>query len=267
MRTPLAWRNLTHDPRRLAVIVSAVGFAVVLIFMQLGFMSALLESTVQILHRLNGDWIVVSKAKYALLAAERFDLQRVEHLANRPGVAAIHPIYIETSASVLRQGRGRGFPIRVLAFREGDHALQLDSLALHADALHRPQAVLFDRASRGKYHFPASPAQTLGYAAELAGQRIELVGQFHLGIDFANDGNLIMTAANFARFFPERGLGADPLRRVDLAVIQLDEGAAQSAASRAALLGELNEILSADNMEVVSKHDLIEMVILMNLHH
>jgi len=42
LRTPLAWKNLTHDVRRLAVAVSGVAFAVILIFMELGFLNALL---------------------------------------------------------------------------------------------------------------------------------------------------------------------------------------------------------------------------------
>jgi len=70
--TPLAWKNLTHDVRRLAVAVSGVAFAVILIFMELGFLNALLESTVQLLRRLKGEIVIVSRAQYALIAAERF---------------------------------------------------------------------------------------------------------------------------------------------------------------------------------------------------
>ena len=76
MRTPLALQNLTHKPRRLVVAVSGVAFAVILIFMELGFLNALLESTVQILRRLNGEIVLISKAQYALIAAERFDNAR-----------------------------------------------------------------------------------------------------------------------------------------------------------------------------------------------
>jgi putative ABC transport system permease protein len=35
--TPLAWKNLTHDWRRLAVAVAGIGFAVLLMFTQVGF--------------------------------------------------------------------------------------------------------------------------------------------------------------------------------------------------------------------------------------
>ena len=45
-RTPLAWLNLTHDKRRFALSLAGVGFAVVLMFIELGFYHALLDSTV-----------------------------------------------------------------------------------------------------------------------------------------------------------------------------------------------------------------------------
>ena len=46
---------------RLIVAISGVAFAVILIFMELGFLNALLESTVQVLRRLNGEIVLVSR--------------------------------------------------------------------------------------------------------------------------------------------------------------------------------------------------------------
>jgi putative ABC transport system permease protein len=60
---------------------------------------------------------------------------------------------------------------------------------------------------------------------ELSGKRIRLIGTFTLGTDFANEGNLLMTARNFARYFPLRARGADPLSVVDLGIIQVEPGA------------------------------------------
>ena len=42
--TPLAWKNLTHDPRRLVVACGGVSFAVLLMYIELGFLNALLDS-------------------------------------------------------------------------------------------------------------------------------------------------------------------------------------------------------------------------------
>src|SRR3954463_784276 len=135
MRTPLAWQNLTHKPRRLVVAVSGVAFAVILIFMELGFLNALLESTVQILRRLNGEIVLISKAQYALIAAERFHIRRLYDARDVPGVAAAWPVYIE-GAALLRSGANRGYPIRVIAVSESSSALDLPPFYNELDELH-----------------------------------------------------------------------------------------------------------------------------------
>ncbi len=43
-RTPLAWLNLIHEPKRLVLAIAGTGFAVMLMFMQLGFRGALFDS-------------------------------------------------------------------------------------------------------------------------------------------------------------------------------------------------------------------------------
>ena len=46
MRTPLAWKNLTSSLSKCALAATGVGFAVVLMFMQLGFRNALIDNNV-----------------------------------------------------------------------------------------------------------------------------------------------------------------------------------------------------------------------------
>src|SRR5262245_27910846 len=204
MKTPLAWKNLTHNVRRLLVAISGVAFAVILIFMELGFLNALLESTVQVLRRLKGEFVIVSRAQYALIAAERFDTRRVYDAQEVPGVALVAPVYLESTAALLRSGDSRGFPIRVLAVREEDRILDIPQFADNATTLDKEATALADITSRRKFRFPKPGEQLDGYRGELNRKQIRLVGHFHLGVDFATDGNLLMTAANFARFFPDR---------------------------------------------------------------
>jgi len=268
MRTPLAWQNLTHNPRRLVVAVSGVAFAVILIFMELGFLNALLESTVQVLRRLNGDIVLLSKAEYALIAAERFDIHRLASARALPGVQSVSPLYIE-SAALLRTGHDRGYPIRVLGIDENDPALDLLPFIEHRDNLHGENTALADVTSRRKFHFPtregdapAEPAHNTGvarperawlpYEGELNGKQLRLVGHFYLGVDFATDGNLLMTSANFARFFSYRAGGDDPLKLVDLAVVRL-----QPDANLDAVLKQLNDTLPPD-VQALSKQQLID---------
>ena len=254
-RTPLAWKNLVHDARRLLVAISGVSFAVILIFMELGFLNALLESTVQVLRRLNGEIVIVSRAQYALVAGERFDRRRLEDAREIAGVASVSPVYIESSLATLRTPGQRGFPIRVLATPADDPAIDIPQFKSLAHALDRTGAALADVTSRRKYGFPELATSQAAYRGELNGKQLHLAGRFHLGIDFANDGNLLMTAANFRRFFPQRAVGDDPLDRVDLGVVRLEPGTAPASIVqilRRSLPGDV-EALTREQMIVREK--------------
>jgi putative ABC transport system permease protein len=250
-QTPLAWKNLTHDRARLAVAASGVAFAVVLIFIELGFMNALLESTVQILRNLNGQLVIASSTKYALPAREQFDLRRVVQAQGVPGVKAAIPVYIETYG-VLREHGFRGYPIRALAFDLDKTALEIDIPTEVSARLRAPGTALADLSNRRKYRIPRQDDELSDYHAEFCGRRIELVGLFRLGIDFVNDGNLVMTPANFAHYFPERAPGRDPLSMVDLAVVQLD-----SDADPRVVQERLRRSLG-ENVDVLTKDELIQ---------
>ena len=57
-RLPIGWLQLVHNKGRLAAALSGVAFANVLIFMQLGFLGALVESIRLPYTVLNGDILV-----------------------------------------------------------------------------------------------------------------------------------------------------------------------------------------------------------------
>jgi putative ABC transport system permease protein len=161
-------------------------------------------------------------------------------------------VCVESTAALLRTGGGRGYPIRVIAVREEDAALDIPQLTEHREALHGEATSLADVTTRRKFGFPrpGQPLQT--YRGELNGQEVRLVGHFHLGVDFATDGNLLMTAANFARFFPYRAGGDDPLRLVDLAIVRLEPNADINS-----VLEDLRQTLPTDVMPL-TKERLIE---------
>ena len=251
-RTPLAWKNLTHDRWRLVVAVAGVGFAALLIFMELGFLNALLESTVQILRRLNGELIMVSSARYALPANERFEIRRMQQAEGVPGVQAVFPLYIETLGGVLRATDSRAHPIRVLAVHEDEPVFDRQPLTKLAPQLRRPNSAIVDIASRAKFGIPTKPDQIAAFQAQLSGRRIQLVGQFRLGVDFATDGNLLMTASNFAAFFPHRAGNASPLSVIDLAIVKLVPGTNVRTAQQAL------QAALPDDVDVFTRQELIQ---------
>ncbi len=225
-RVPLAWKNLTYDRRRLSVALSGIGFAVVLMFMQTGFKNALFDSTVQILQDLNGQLVLIAKARYALPANQTFALGRIVEAKSCEGVKAAYPLYIERPRAVWEQPGGRGLPIQVFACDPSEPVLLIPEVARYAEQLKRQGAVLIDEKNKSEYGPPDSHAPWNQWrGVSLSGWSIHIVGTFRLGTDFANDGNLFMSSENFAEFFSSRTASGDPLEVVDLGVIQLEKGA------------------------------------------
>jgi putative ABC transport system permease protein len=161
-----------------------------------------------------------------------------------PGVVGVYPIYIEKPLAVLKHPGRKGYPLRVLAFRSGDPAFALPEVQRLAAELDEPFTALIDDKSKPKFGVPDDLEELRRYEAELAGKRIRFVGAFSMGTDFANDGNIIMTARNFARYFPLRARGDDPLSVVDLGVVKVDPGA--SAHQRREIAARLDRILPDD---------------------
>jgi putative ABC transport system permease protein len=233
-RTPLAWKNLTHDHRRLSVAVGGITFAVLLMFIQTGFRNALFDSTVKLVADLDTDLVLVSRGLYALPAQQRFNRQRIFQARTCEGVKEVHPLYVEQYAAVLKRPGHKGFPIRVLAGEPSASLFEDERVAAQSDSLADPRTALVDVLSKTKYGLPArDPTRLAQTDVELSGRKLHLVGNFSLGTDFANDGNLFMSDRNFAAYFPYRAAGEDPLTLVDLGVVRIERGADPQAVKRA----------------------------------
>src|SRR5690349_19956925 len=101
-RTPLAWFNLTHDRVRFALFVLGVTFAVVLMFMQLGFRGALLDSNTLLHERTRADPAPASPNRSALPMRDPFSRRRLVQVAWVPGVRVAHALSLDNGAFVLR---------------------------------------------------------------------------------------------------------------------------------------------------------------------
>ena len=252
-KTPLALRNLLHNRRRLAVAIGGLGFAVLLMFTQTGFKNALFDSTVKVIDELDADILLVNRGQYALPAKQTFSRRRIYQARSCPGVADVYPLYIETFYAVFKPLGHQGHPIRVMGYELGDPVFLIPEVTDQDEALSRPGTALVDRKSKAKYRIPdrleESPSET---DAELTDRSIRLVGTFEMGTDFANDGNLIMSDANFAEFFPFRVPMGDPLSVVDLGLVKVEPGADVQAVKR-----RLSEALP-DDVAVFAKQELVD---------
>ena len=97
MSTPLAWKNLLHNKVRTSIGVAGVGFAVILIFMQLGFLGAIKKTATQIYDALDFDLMLRSPAYLHLTEPRSFTRQRVYQAASLPEVSRARPFYLGLS--------------------------------------------------------------------------------------------------------------------------------------------------------------------------
>ena len=254
-RIPLAWKNLTHNYRRLFSAIAGITFAVILMFVERGFQHALLDSTVYVIEDLNADLIIHSQGRYLFEAPHRFDHRRLLQAQAHPQVRRTYPVYVETGQSPLKRVGHRSYPIRVLAFDVHEELCNFEGVERKARLLQKPMTALIDNKSKRQAYRRVpldEPERLPEVQIELAGRQLQIVGTFSLGTDFANEGTVIMTPQNFARFFPYRGAGSDPLARVDVGLIQIRHGADPYEVRR-----ELVSILPGD-IRVETKHDYIQ---------
>ncbi len=95
MKIPLAWLQLTREKMRLLVALAGIGFADILMFLQLGFRDALFDSAVRLHSNLNGDIFLISPQSTALIAMKSFPQRRLYQALAFDGVESISPVYLD----------------------------------------------------------------------------------------------------------------------------------------------------------------------------
>ena len=91
---PLAWLQLTHHKGRFLVTLAGVAFAVILMFMQLGFQDALFEDAITIHKTFNADLVLISPKSVALFGTSSFPRRRLYDAMEIDGVATASPFYL-----------------------------------------------------------------------------------------------------------------------------------------------------------------------------
>ena len=91
---PLGWLQLWHKPLRLTVAVAGIAFAVLLILMQLGFRSALFESTLRFHERFRYDIALFSTDSVFIVRPAPFTIRRLYGAMGSSDVESVSPVYI-----------------------------------------------------------------------------------------------------------------------------------------------------------------------------
>jgi putative ABC transport system permease protein len=219
-KIPLSWLQLTREKTRLAVALSGIAFADILMFMQLGFRDALYYSNVRMHSSLKGDIVLINSQSNAVLAMKPFSQRRLYKALDVPSVQSVHPIYLDyTSWKNPITGRPRS--ILTFGINPEFNVFDLPGVDENLYKVKMPDVVLFDSSSRPEYGpIAADINQGKTVTAEVRRRKIKVAGLFTLGASFGADGNLITSDVNFLRLFSNRQRGL-----IDIGLIRLKPGA------------------------------------------
>jgi putative ABC transport system permease protein len=226
---PLAWLQLKREKIRLLVALAGIGFAVILMFLQLGFQDALFESAITLHKSFKGDIFLISPQSTSLIAMKTFPERRLYQAYGFAGVQSVSPVYL--GFGIWKNPFWEGPPqpqtrsILVIGVIPGDDIFSLPGMNENQDNLRLTDVVLFDSASRPEFGPIATKFEELKSSAsliktEVESRRIEIGGLFTLGASFGADGNLITSDLNFRRIFTTR-----KKELIDIGMITLKPGA------------------------------------------
>ncbi len=220
MTAPLGWLQLRHRPLRLAVALLGIGFAVLLIMMQLGFRSALFESAVRFHERLKYDIALFSPDSVFIVRPETFSIRRLYDALGDKDVASVAPVYI-FPAVWKNPWTNQRRTINLVGFHPSDDILDAPGFAAHRYLLRNQDTVLFDARSRPEFGPVAKTLRDGGIlVTEVNNRTVNIGGLFEMGTSFGIDGSLLTSDDNWLRLFPDR-----PRNDIQLGLITLRRGA------------------------------------------
>lgn len=241
MRTPVAWLNTIQNKKRTATAVGGICFAVLLIFMQAGFLGAARMNASLAYSVLNFDLVLISRGYLTMPRSETIDRYRIIQASSVPGVQHAAGLSIEGADWRNRETNSTsscfvfGVPTRGKIF--ADDAFN-DQIGRLGDSL----TALVDRRSRSTYG-----PWSVGGTCVVNGQTLRIVGSYDLGMGLLADGSIIVSEETYARLY---GMASVDQLNFGLITLRPGEDPAEVARRlRAALPGDVVVSTKAEIMQ------------------
>jgi putative ABC transport system permease protein len=235
---PLAWRNLVASKRRLVRSVAGIGFAVLLMLVQLGFERGFFDASLGMVRQLDGDLFVLRASKYRFGSEDPFPAADLDGARNFAAIASVVPLYASWQRLFWKDPAGSNvYVIQVFAFDPDRPPFLIPELREQSAKLNSDNAVLVDRRARSFLGMGGGARET-----EINGKKVQIVGSFALGPDFMSNGTAMMSTRTFAALLAGNA-GAAASLPVEFGVIKLRPGSNVAAVQRelrAALPGEVS---------------------------
>ncbi|HLP90299.1 MAG TPA: ABC transporter permease DevC [Nostocaceae cyanobacterium] len=202
-KTPLAWRQLMKEKTRLAVAIAGIAFADMLIFIQMGFESALYDAAIKPHRSLNADLVLINPQFKALISVKNFSRDVLYKAASHNGVKSVNYIYAGTAQWRNPETRLER-AILAWGIDPNQSPFQLPEIADGQDKIKQLNNVLFDQAGRPEYGDIGTLFRKQGKVnTELNSKTVRVAGVFSNGASFAADGNVVMSHSTYLQLFPE----------------------------------------------------------------
>jgi putative ABC transport system permease protein len=205
------------------VAIAGITFAVVLMFLQLGFRDALFNSAIRLQSNLVGDLVIISPQSTNLVGMRNFSQRRLYQALGMKEVASVNPLYIATGAWKIKEDpAGQTRNILVLGANPDAKVFKMPGAIANIDRVKTEDVLLFDRASRAEFGPIVGECGSLALKTsftddaflcknlvnrEVANRKLTIGGLFELGASFAADGAAITSDTNFLRIFDNRRSG------------------------------------------------------------
>ena len=191
---PLAWRNLVANKRRLIRSSAGIGFAVLLMLVQLGFERGFFDASLGIVRQLDGDLFIMRAGKYRFGAEDPFPRRDLDAAQGVAGVASVLPLYASWQGMFWKEpGGDKSYLIQAFAFDPDQRVFLLPEVNDQRGRLKEQDTVLVDRRARPFLGMAGDAKET-----EINGRTVHIAGSFALGPDFMSNGTVMMSDRTFA---------------------------------------------------------------------
>ena len=201
------------------IALAGIGFAGILMFLQLGFRQGLFDSSVTLHKRFDADLILLSPRSISSISMSGFPRRRLVQAMADPAVASTSPVHwnsVRWRNPETRKTRA----ILALGFEPTDSLFTNSVLGNQSTTLTQRGRVLFDEMSRPEFGpIAAWHRQGRTIDSEVGQSRVRVAGLFSLGPSFGIDGTILMSRETFLYLLPNTPVGS-----IELGLIRLQPG-------------------------------------------
>ncbi len=206
-RLPIGWLQLSHSRTRLIAALAGVSFANILVFVQLGILGALNDSTIAPYELFGGDIMISASDANTLTDGSNVARARMFQALGVPGVKDATPLFIGNLD--WQRDDGGASSLQTFGIDPEKPEFAAPSVADRMEELRLQGRVILDERTRG---LPEGALEGVSperpYVFELNNTTVWAVGTLEVGGGFSADGTLYASDQTFLELFGGRSSAA-----------------------------------------------------------